>query len=93
MAVSDGRTPPDAQALTRAVAEAYQNAAGLSDYFGRVLEDVRAGAAVPNANELIEAEAMIAALDAIVRELPRLVPGWNERTKKTEAGRDEAAGG
>lgn len=93
MAGSDGRTPLDAHTLTRAVAEAYQNAAGLSDYFGRVLEEIRAGSAVPNANDLLEAEAMIAALEAIVRELPRLVPGWADRVKKSESDRDEAAEG
>jgi len=93
MAGSDGRAPSEAPALTRAVAEAYQNAAGLSDYFGRILEEVRTGASVPNANDLLEAEAMVAALEAIVRELPRLVPGWAERMKQRETERDEAAGG
>lgn len=93
MAGSDPRQPLDREALRRAVAEAYQNAAGLSDYFARVLEEIRTGAPAPNASDLLEAEAMIAALAAIVRDLPQLVPGWAERVRKAEEARDEAAGG
>jgi len=80
--------------LRIAVAQAYQYAAGLTDYFGRLTEELRReGDAAPDARSLAEVEAMIAALETIVRELPRLVPGFAERLKAGERRSDEAARG
>lgn len=94
MAPNDRASPPDSGPLRIAIAEAYQHAAGLSDYFGRLTDELaRGGDAVPDARSLAEAEAMIAALAVIVRELPRLVPGFAERLKAAEKGSDEAARG
>ena len=89
-----GASSPDADPLRIAVAEAYQHAAGLTDYFGRLTEELREdGDAVPDARALAEVEAMIASLARIVRELPRLVPGFAERLKEAEKRADEAARG
>jgi hypothetical protein len=91
-----GRVPsPDRGPLRSAVAEAYQHAAGLSDYFGRLTQDLHDGTeAVPDARALAEAEAMIAALAALVQKLPRLVPGFAERLDAAKRDRsDEAAEG
>jgi hypothetical protein len=94
MAPRVGASPPDNGALRNAVAQAYQHAAGLTDYFGRLTEELRGdGDAAPDARSLAEVEAMIAALEAIVRELPRLVPGFAERLKAREERPDEAARG
>jgi hypothetical protein len=94
MAPRVGASPPDTGPLRIAVAQAYQHAAGLTDYFGRLTEEMRGDAdAVPDARSLAEAEAMIAALEAIVRELPRLVPGFAERLKAGEERSDEAVRG
>ena len=94
MAPRVGASPPDTGPLRNAVAQAYQYAAGLTDYFGRLTEELREdGDAVPDARSLAEAEAMIAALEAIVRELPRLVPGFADRLKAGQERADEAARG
>lgn len=94
MAPRVGASPPDTGPLRIAVAQAYQHAAGLTDYFGRLTRELsRDRDAVPDARSLAEVEAMIAALDAIVRELPRLVPGFAERLKAAEERSDEAARG
>jgi len=87
--------PPDTGPLRSAVAEAYQHAAGLTDYFGRLTQDLHHGTdAVPDARSLAEAEVMIAALTALVQKLPRLVPGFAERLDAAKADRsDEAAEG
>ena len=94
MAPNDRASLPDSGPLRIAIAEAYQHAAGLSDYFGRLTEELRRGGdAVPDAGALAEAEAMIAALAAIVRDLPRLVPGFEERIKAAEHRANEVARG
>ena len=95
MAPKGGVQPPDTGPLRSAVAEAYQHAAGLTDYFGRLTQDLHEGTdPVPDARALAEAEAMIAALAALVQKLPRLVPGFAERLEAVKADRsDEAAEG
>jgi hypothetical protein len=94
MASNDRASPPDSGPLRIAIAEAYQHAAGLSDYFGRLTDELRRGGdVIPDPGALAEAEAMIAALALIVRELPRLVPGFAERLKAAEERPDEAARG
>ena len=94
MAPRVGASPPENGPLRNAVAQAYQHAAGLTDYFGRLTEELRGDAdAFPDARSLAEVEAMIAALEAIVRELRRLVPGFAERLKAAEERPDEAARG
>jgi hypothetical protein len=94
MAPKVGASSPDAGPLRIAVAEAYQHAAGLSDYFGRLTEELHRNVdAFPDARALAQVEAMIAALAAVVRELPRLVPGFAESLKATEERSDHAARG
>lgn len=94
MAPKGGASSRDADPLRIAVAEAYQHAAGLSDYFGRLTEELRRdGDAFPDSRALAEVEAMIAALAAVVRELPRLVPGFAERLKAAEERSGHAARG
>lgn len=62
-----------ASPLRGALAEAYQHASALSDYFGGLTNDAhRGGDPIPTAPALAQMEAMIDALAAIVRELPRL---------------------
>jgi len=94
MAPKGGASPPDTGPLRIAVAQAYQHSAGLTDYFGRLTEELRRdGDAAPDARSLAEVEAMISALEAIVRELPRLVPGFAERLAGGQPRSDEAARG
>ncbi len=77
--------------LRSAIAEAYERAAALADYFGKLTADaLRQDDVLPTASALAEVEAMITALGAIVRELPRLAMSAAERpTEKI----DEAARG
>ncbi|HET7453172.1 MAG TPA: hypothetical protein VFL12_10550 [Thermoanaerobaculia bacterium] len=84
--VSPGGAP-----LRSAIAEAYERAAALADYFGKLTADaLRQDDVIPTADALAEVEAMIAALGAIVRELPRLaMSGREPSSEKT----DEAAQG
>ncbi len=87
------KDPPPAGGvpLRAAIAEAYEHASALSDYFGRLMADALAGRdGIPAAPELAEAEALAAALAAIVRDLPRLAMQSGERPRD-EAG--EAAQG
>ena len=83
---ASGGTP-----LRRAIAEAYEHASALSDYFGPLTADARRGQEpVPAAPDLAQVEAMIDALAAIVRELPRLAMQSGERSPQEI---DEAAQG
>ncbi|HKB70317.1 MAG TPA: hypothetical protein VKH46_05690 [Thermoanaerobaculia bacterium] len=77
--------------LRLAIADAYERASALTAYFGRLTgEAVRGEEAVPTASELAEVEAMIEALAAVVRELPRLAMGSRDRSPEKI---DEAAQG
>jgi hypothetical protein len=83
--------PAGGAPLRAAIAEAYQHASALSDYFGRLMADALAGGdAIPRAPALAEVEALTAALAEIVRDLPRLAMESGRRaTEKI----DEAAQG
>ncbi|HET9614780.1 MAG TPA: hypothetical protein VFP22_08205 [Candidatus Limnocylindrales bacterium] len=64
---------PGGAPLRSAIAEAYERASALADYFGKLTADaLRRNDVLPAAPALAEVEAMIDALGAIVRELPRL---------------------
>jgi ribosomal protein L16 Arg81 hydroxylase len=72
--------PAGAAPLRSAIAEAYEHASALSDYFGRLMADSRSRTeTVPEAAALAEAEALTAALAAIIRDLPRLAMRPGER--------------
>jgi hypothetical protein len=84
-------SPAGGAPLRAAIAEAYEHASALSDYFGRLMADALAGRdAVPSAPALAEVEGLVDALAAIVRDLPRLAmqPG-----KRLPEDIDEAAQG
>lgn len=69
------KDPPPAGGapLRAAIAEAYEHASALSDYFSRLMADALAGGdGIPAAPALAEAEALTVALSAIIRDLPRL---------------------
>ena len=84
--VSPGGAP-----LRSAIAEAYERAAALADYFGKLTADaLRQDDVLPTADALAEVEAMIAALGSIVRELPRLAMSGRARSSEKT---DEAAEG
>jgi len=84
-------SPAGGAPLRAAIAEAYEHAAALSDYFGRLTADVLAGRdGIPAAPALAEVEALTEALAAIVRDLPRLAMQSGERRPEEV---DEAAQG
>jgi hypothetical protein len=87
------KDPPPAGGapLRAAIAEAYEHASALSDYFGRLMADALAGGdAIPSAPALAEVEALTGALAEIVRELPRLAMKSGSRAPEKI---DEAAQG
>jgi hypothetical protein len=93
MALKDPASPGGVAPLRLAVADAYERASGLAAYFGQLTRDLASESQrLPDAPSLAEAEAMILALEAIVRELPRLVPGFAERIKAAADEDSQAAG-
>jgi len=93
MAAKDPEPSGSVAPLRIAVAEAYEQASGLAAYFGQLTRDLAAGSdLVLDAPSLAEAEAMILALESLVRDLPRLVPGFAGNGKMPRKADSKAAG-